>query len=290
MRRYRLIDFIWIFSLLLSASASPAFAFSFDEIIEKGEISIAVYRDYFPFSYRKDGRLMGVDVDVAHYIAKKMEVRLNLIEQTADENVEDDLRNAIWKGHYLGGQVADVMLHVPYDRDFSLKNNQVFFFGPYYQERVGLAWNPEIVGEQATIAVFRFDKIGVELDTIADFYLVSALGGALLKNVVHFPNPRAVTDALIGGEIAGAAGPLTQLEAGLKEHREAFRTAMVPMRGLKSHWLLGAAVKHTYRQLGYFVGDILSQMVGDGIMKEIFNNHGIKYNPPPDELLGSTAQ
>ncbi len=290
MRRFKVFWIFCIFSLQLSASATPALALSLDEITDKGEIGIAVYRDYFPFSYRKEGRLVGVDVDVARYIAKKMNLRLNLIEQTADENVEDDLRNAIWKGHYLGGQVADVMLHVPYDREFSLRNNLVVFFGPYYQERVGLAWNPEIVGEQATIAVFRFDKIGVELDTIADFYLASALNGSILKNIVHFSKPRDVTDALIDGDIAGAAGPLTQLEAGLREHRDTFRTGMVPMRGLRSHWLLGAAVKHTYRQLGYFVGDILAGMVNDGVMKEIFEAHGIKYNPPPDDLLGSTAQ
>ena len=275
MRRFKVFWIFWIFFLQLSASVTSAFALSLDEITEKGEIGIAVYRDYFPFSYRKDGKLTGLDVDIARYLAKKMNLRLNLIEQTADENVEDDLRNAIWKGHYLGGQVADVMLHVPYDREFSLRNDQVVFFGAYYQERVGLAWNPEMVGEQATIAVF---------------YLASALGGAILKNVVHFHSPRKVTDALIAGELAGAAGPLTQLEAGLKEHRDSFRTGMVPMRGLRSHWLLGAAVKHTYRQLGYFVGDILAAMVKDGVIKEIFKTHGIKYNPPPDDLLGSTAQ
>jgi len=290
MQRFKALRIFWIFSLLLSGSASSALALSLDEITEKGEVGIAVYRDYFPFSYRQDGRVVGIDVDVARYIAKRMEVRLNLIEQTADENVEDDLRNAIWKGHYLGGQVADVMLHVPYDREFALKNDLVFFFGAYYQERVGLAWNPEVAGEQATIAVFRFNKIGVELDTIADFYLASALNGAILKNVVHLPKPRAVTDALISGETAGAAGPLTQLEAGLKGYREKFRTGMVPMRGLRSHWLLGAAVKHTYRQLGYYVGDILAQMVNDGAMKEIFESHGVTYYPPPDDLVGATAQ
>ena len=235
--------------------------------------------------------MAGIDVDIAQYIAQQLGLRLNLIEQTADENVEDDLRNAVWKGHYLGGQVADVMLHVPYDREFSLRNTMVFFIGPYFRERVGMAWNPEKVGEQANLAVFRYNKIGVEIDTIADFHLSSVYDGTILKNVVHFADMEKATGALLSGETAGAAGLMSQLEAGLAENLSQFRTGTVAMSGLmRGNWLLGSAVKHTYRQLGYTVGDILGDMVRNGEMKKIFSRHGVTFTPPPADLIGGTAQ
>ena len=43
----------------------------------------------------------------------------------ADENMADDLRNMVWKGHYLGFGPADVLMHVPVDRPLMEANPQV---------------------------------------------------------------------------------------------------------------------------------------------------------------------
>ncbi len=279
------------FLLALAVFARPVLAVSYDDVQARGQLTVAVYRDLYPFSYRENGELIGADVDIAREIAARLKVKANVIEQTADENVEDDLRNAVWKGHYLGGQVADVMLHIPYDRQFALRNEQVFFFGAYFQERIGMVWSPAAVGELPNLAVFRYEKIGVELDTLADFYLVSALGGAIRDKVVHFPDVRELMRALKAGEVAGAAGPLSQMQAGTADRREVYRFGAVPMPGLlKSRWLIGAAVATNFRQLGYAIGDILGAMVKDGSMQEIFMAHGVEYSPPPIELTGATAQ
>ena len=50
-------------------------------IQDKGEITIGLEGDWQPFSYHdKDDQLMGVDVEVAKNIAKKLGVKANIVE------------------------------------------------------------------------------------------------------------------------------------------------------------------------------------------------------------------
>ncbi|MGB0682249.1 MAG: transporter substrate-binding domain-containing protein [Magnetovibrionaceae bacterium] len=261
---------------------------TFDEIQDRGSIGIAVYRDFPPFSYResKHGPVKGIDVEIARLIAEGLEVELEIYELTADETVDDDLRNAIWKGHYLGSRIASVMMHVPYDREMDHRNEFVVLLGPYYNEDVVLASDPEKVGKNATLAPFRFEPIAVELDSIADHYLSGAFGGAIRPNVKHYRYFEQAAEAALKGETAGLMGPRSQVERGIQPKAEAFDVNKVPMPGMmKSEWLVGVAVSHKTRQLGYAVGDILSQRVKDGSIKDIFEAHGLTYIPPPADLL-----
>ncbi|MES9929292.1 MAG: transporter substrate-binding domain-containing protein, partial [Candidatus Thiodiazotropha sp. 6PDIVS] len=75
-------------------------------IHERGVLEVAVYADFPPFSYRSErGRIVGIDVDIAQALAKRLGVVAAIRAVGADENMEDDLRNNVWKGHYLGGGV-----------------------------------------------------------------------------------------------------------------------------------------------------------------------------------------
>ena len=47
-----------------NASARPL-----DEVMERGRLRVAVYRDFRPFSFQRDGTLVGIDVDLARAIA-----------------------------------------------------------------------------------------------------------------------------------------------------------------------------------------------------------------------------
>ena len=49
-----------------------------DDIVEDGTIIIAVYRDFPPFSYHRDGLLVGTDVDLGRVIAKRLGVNVSL--------------------------------------------------------------------------------------------------------------------------------------------------------------------------------------------------------------------
>ena len=129
---------------LLSGQAQ---ARAYDDVIDSGEIHIGVYKDFPPYSYLRDGEPAGVDVEVGRRIAQALNVRFAVHWITPDENLEDDLRNNVWKGHYLDKDeenplalknLADVMMRVPYDREYAFKrdslglmiNDQVVLFGP----------------------------------------------------------------------------------------------------------------------------------------------------------------
>ncbi len=271
--------------ILLCTSPSPGFALSFDDIVEKGEIYIAVYRDFPPFSFRENGKLKGVDVEIAKIIAKEIGVRLNLIELTADENVDDDLRNAVWKGHYLDKQVADVMLHVPYDKELEQRNEHIVLFAPYFREDIIVARDISKLGKGATLAHFRYEKIAVELDSLADMYLSGAFAGTIRNNVLHFPTTKKAAGYLMAGKATGLMGGRSIVEGALGAQRKKFDVGKVPTPGLaKDNWLLGLAVKSDYRQLGYTVGDIIGAMVGDGRLEAIFKQFGLTYIAPPAEF------
>ena len=278
---------ILIASLFFFLGANPkaGFALSFDEIQEKGTISIAVYRDFRPFSYRENGVLKGIDVEIAKEIAKSLNVSLDLIEQTADENVDDDLRNAIWKGHYLKTPLADVMLHIPYDQELGKRNELVVLFAPYYLEDTVLAKDIEKIGKEATIAYFRFEKVGVELDSLSDAYLSSVFGGTIRNNLKHYINNEIAANALKKGETTGLLGIKSQLEHHLRGEKNIV-IEKVPTPGLyKESWLLGLAVKNTYRQLGYNIGDIIATLIKNGRMQAIFEEYNVTYSPPPSLFL-----
>ena len=103
------------------------------KVRELGVLRVAVYKDNRPWSWRKDGKLTGIDVDLAQALAKGLGVRADIAELVADESADDDLRNGVWKGGLLGFQPADIMLHVPFDRTFAARNDQVAIIAPYYR-------------------------------------------------------------------------------------------------------------------------------------------------------------
>ena len=47
---------------------------SLDEIRAKGRLEVAVYEDFAPFSAARDGRLAGIDCDIARLIAERLGV------------------------------------------------------------------------------------------------------------------------------------------------------------------------------------------------------------------------
>jgi hypothetical protein len=68
------------------------------------------------------------------------------------ETVDDDLRNVIWKGHFLWNQpLADVMMHVPVDRDLARKNGMVTILAPYFSEQLVVARNRNRVPQLVTL-------------------------------------------------------------------------------------------------------------------------------------------
>lgn len=280
--------FLWI--SCCSLLCSTAFSRSYDDIIESKEITIAVYSDFIPFSYQENGQAKGIDIEVAKHIAKQLGVSLRFRWVTADENVEDDLRNNLWKGHYLKRSVADLMLRVPYDKEYSeLRDDigervheQVHMFAPYHTESWKIVFNTKKIDEVSTMAVFQYHDIGVEVDSIPQFYLISAFNGRMSKRTKQFPSLALAISALDEQKVDAVMGLRSQVshyQHQLESSTFQLASNAFPMLG-KQQWDIGMAVKSDYRQLGYAVGDIVEAMIRQGQMKTIFDQYNAVYQVP----------
>lgn len=266
-----------ILTSLLFASFASAWAYDLPQIKEKGRIKVAMYNDYPPFSDKG----AGIDVDIANALAKKLGVALDIMGFEADESVDDDLRNVVWKGHYLGYGVADLMLHVPVDPVLSDRNEQSKIFSPYYRESIQVARNLERLPKLDVLEALSNEKIGVEIETAADSFLLSTMGGKLRNNIVHFKTSKEAMAALTGGEVSAVMGTRSDLEAGLVGKAKGFAIDNVLAPGLPVHgWNIGVAVKAGNDALFKAVDAALTEMTRDGTLKAIFAKHQISYRVP----------
>lgn len=246
-----------------------------------GTLRVAVYRDNAPWSSMRAGKITGIDADLAHAIAEKLGVRLDLAEIVADESVDDDLRNAVWKGGLLGFQPADIMLHIPFDRTFASRNDQVAIIAPYYRESFQFACVRGAVDCDAPPAQWKGNKLAAELDSIPDFYLIGAFGGVLARDVVHYPSGADAVAAMIAGKADGVLASRAQIEAGVHDSGASnIDRRKMPLPAFTSPgWDIGMAVKENSRTLGDAVEEILAGMAGSGQLKAIFATHGVSYVP-----------
>ncbi len=262
-------------------SAAPVQAGQLEKVLERGSIEAAAYREFPPFSYRKDGKRAGIDLEIADLVAKKVGVNLSVRLIGVDENMEDDLRNNIWKGHYIGGGVADFMMHVPYDLDFAKANDLVSFVAPYYRESLALAVNPETASSLRSVEDIDQHLIGVEVDTLADFYLLSPRHGNKQANVVHFNNISEAAVAFAAGEIDAIFGPSVETQGILNESGADFDLRTIPVTGLRSNgWDVGVALRFNHKELIQAVTAAMAELREEGAIKEIFERHGVDYQDP----------
>ncbi len=257
-----------------------------DEITAQGTIKIGLYDDYAPYSYLENGEIKGTDAEVGKLIAAALGVKPLLELRRADESVDADLRSHVWRGPLTDqGNVVNVMLHMPVDRELALRNELVVMGGAYASEKTVLTWSKSRLGDIPTMADFTEYKIAVENDSIADFYLGGIAGGGIVKNMLHQPNMANAMKLLIDGDAAGAMGPLAQIEHALRplgDRAKNFGVGKTIPAGLgQGGWAYGFAVRMNYRDLYYAIEQALADAVADGRMQKIFESYGLTYNPPP---------
>lgn len=264
----------------LMAWAPAASARPYDQVVASGSLRVAVYRDFAPFASGRDDKLSGVDVDLGAAIAQRLGVKVEYMNLTAGESVDDDLRNGVWKGHYLGGGVADLMLHVPVDRQLAQRNDNAVIFAPYYTEQLVVLVDPAQTGGDDLVGAFAEHKVGVEGDSLGDLYLLAAYGGSLRENVVHFKSVAEAVAAMRRGEVAGVVAPRGEIEGALGGQRGAYRIGSMPMPGLqRTSWPIGMAVKVNAHDLANAIEPIVQGMVKDGSLAALFVKHGLTYVP-----------
>lgn len=250
-----------------------------DAIQDQGYITFAAYENFPPWSFEKQGKPAGVDIEIGRLIAKEIGVEARFLFVTAGENLQTDLRNWIWKGPIVGGEVANVMLHVPYDSEFACRVEQVVFTGQIHDEKLAIAYRHDAYPEDPPVpAYFRFDTVAVENDTISDFFLSSFPGGQLSQNVTRYRTMALAMEGLLAGKTMAAMGPLSQLEYGATKD---IGIHAPPLPGFAlNKWTIGVAVHFSYRPLGYAVDDAIFGAIQDGRMEQIFTDYGLTFSPP----------
>ena len=274
---------LWLKALAASPllAALPSLADELAAIRQRGRLRIAVYNDFPPYA-TSGGK--GIDADIGRAIAAKLGLAPEIVGFNADEDMNDDLRNMVWKGHYLGTQPADVMLHVPVDEHLARANDKVRIFGAYHRESLALARNPQRVpalsGSAAVaLEIFTREKIGVETATLADSFLLGALNGRLRENVVHFKSIAEAAKALADGQVSAVLGARAEVEAALAG-QGGFAIDVPKFAELKiDSWPLGMAVKAEEAALAEAIGGALADLKRDGSIAAIFKQHGISYLP-----------
>jgi ABC-type amino acid transport substrate-binding protein len=285
-RRHLLVGAASFSSTRAFAQETGAPGDTLDEITKRGSIIIGIYDDYAPYSYLENGEIKGTDADIGRLIAQALGVKAELQLRRADESVDADLRDHVWRGPVANqGNVVNVMLHMPVARELALRNELVVMGGAYASEKTVLTWSKSQLGDIPTMTDFTEYKIAVENDSIADFYLGGIAGGGLVKNMLHQPSMAKAMKLLIDGEAAGAMGPMAQIEYALVplgDRAKNFGVGKTMPAGLaQGGWTYGFAVRMNYRDLYYAVEEALSAAVADGRMAAIFAKHGLTYNPPP---------
>lgn len=291
MNAVRLVLSLWLALCCALAQADVVKVRAFDDIIESGVLKVAMYESFPPYSYQQDGQPRGVDVELARKLAEGLDLKLVVLWVTPDETLDDDLRNFIWKGHYLRpGVLADVMLRVPYDREFAYKRNElgevinelVVMFAPYQRERWQTAYDDRRIDEVPSVAVFQYHPIGVEVDSVPSFYLSSVFEGRLAKHTHHYPSIREAFAALQQGEVDAAMAMRAEIEWLLEQaddkHLKLAENAY-PNMG-KQVWDLGMAVHESNRQLAYALEEVLEPLILEGELEKLYASYGLSYELP----------
>lgn len=240
----------------------------------RGSLIVAVYNTMPPFNMNGSG----IDVQIAEQLAHELGVKLNLLPFNAGEGMEDDLRNMVWKGHYLGFGPADVLLHVPVDKPLMDSQKQVLILAPYYKETVAMAYQVGRVPRLDSLADLKGLKVAVAGQTLAGWLLLGADDGAYREQLMtRMDDGTEAARLLLSGEVAVAAGNASELHSVLKGDKQ-YRVIPMPIpRAPRNGWAVGMAVKKNATDLARALQTAVNDMSKDDRMSKIFAGQSVPW-------------
>jgi ABC-type amino acid transport substrate-binding protein len=262
-----------------------------DRINERGELSVAVYRDFAPYSFADDkGRYTGIDVDIAEALAKQLGVRLVLRPVMAGEDSDDDLRNNIWRGPLIGGSVSDLMLHIGMDPEYVQRTEKAELFNAYQRETVAVVYNAQKLTALETPMALAGHRVAVENDSISDFYLSGAFNGRLRSSIVRKPSADEAVAAYLAGEVDAVMAPRGQLEGALfKAQQTASRVDITEFVGLfRTSWDVGMAIASGNPALKAALMDAMNGLQQSGQLDALYSRYGVTRAQP--ELMAKAGR
>jgi ABC-type amino acid transport substrate-binding protein len=260
---------------MLSSLALPARA-DWQKIQQSGSLKVAVYHDFAPFSDKGQG----IDVDLAQALAKRLGLQPKLLPFPAGEDLGDDLRNMVWKGHYLGYGPADVMLHVPVDTRLMAQNGKVKIFAPYHVETIRLVRSARAVPLFDGLDSLAGKRIGVEKVSISGMVMLGEGNGRFRENVRIYPSAQEALAQLKAGELDAVLANRSEIEAVMRGD-PAFPLNEVAFQRLpRSGWAVGMAVREDDTDLARLLQAAVNEMAANGELKAIFAKHGVQVVKP----------
>lgn len=277
-------------SIIILLLTVTSYARSIEDIKSSGEIIIAVYENFPPYSFVENGEEKGIDIELGKKVAKSLNVKPIWYFAGTGENLADDLRNNIWKGNKVHKTKADIMFRVPYDYEYmrmtdkstgSLENDLVTIKSPYQSEKWIIATHKKIIPKIKTLAIFAYQTIGVEIDMLPDLQLSGFARGLLSKNIKHYVRFDEAMKDFKAGKIDAIAGLKSQLEY-LLDYRnnkdKYYLSDDIPQN--KSQWDLAVAASSNFKELSYHIDNLINDAYSKNEIKEIFNKFGVEYIPP----------
>jgi polar amino acid transport system substrate-binding protein len=271
-----------VFALLL-ATITGSVARPLDEVLQSGSLRVIAYLDNKPFSWEDEsGKPRGIDVEIGMALAKALGVKAEVVLRMQGEKADDDLRANVWRGPLTGGGVADVMMHVPIDREFSMRNAEAVIGNPYFEERVAVAIDPAAIAKIETFDIFKSQKIAVQLGTVADYFLMTYDDGALIENVNHYVKPPDGAKLFVSRQTPALMGVRSHIEGLL--HEAGVKPVVIEPKiasAFRSKWLIGMAFNEKSRDLRDALGRALEDMRASGELDTIFSRYGVTHFAPP---------
>ena len=262
-------------ALCIAGVPRPSFATALESVQERGILTVGVYHDMPPF--HAGGK--GIDVELAQALAEALGVKLALLPFHADDNMNDDLRSMVWRGHYLGYGPADVLLHVPVDRPLMEANPRVTIFGPYCRERVAIARRLEQVPRLESLSQLAGQKVAVPGQSLAGWLLIGADDGAYRNDLLtQWKDGAEAARALLRGEVAAAGGLASELDSVLRGDARFAITPMPSPRAPREGWAVGMAVKRDASELAQALQRVVNELAESGRLREMFARSNVNWN------------
>ncbi|MFC5547790.1 substrate-binding periplasmic protein [Massilia aerilata] len=262
--------------LLASCVGAAAAAEAPPATREAGTLKVAVYNELAPFSDKRQG----IDVDLGAALAGKLGLKLSLLPFNAGDDLGDDLRNMVWKGHYLGYGPADVMLHVPVDRTLMTANPQVAIFAPYHVETVRLVRSAASMPSFDGLDALAGKRIGVEKVSIAGMVVLGEGNGRFRDQVHIYPSALDALQQLKGGALDAVLATRSEIESVMRGD-PAFPVQEAAFERLpRAGWAVGMAVRKDNLELARRLQAAMNEMAGSGELQAIFTRYGVRVVKP----------
>jgi ABC-type amino acid transport substrate-binding protein len=260
----------------MAALGLPLAATPLDKVKARGSLIVGIYDDMPPFHDKGKG----IDVELAGALAQALGLKLSLLPFPAGEAMNDDLRNMVWKGHYLGYGPADVLMHVPVERPLMLENPQVSIFGPYWHERVVIARRLDKLPTLESLSQLGKAQVAVPGLSLAGWLLIGADNGAYREQLhTKLKDGVEAAQALQRGEVDAAAGNLSELQSVLRGDA---RFAIEPLpspRAPRDGTAVGMAVKKDSTELAHALQGALNELTKNGQLAAMFERHNVTWRP-----------